>query len=835
MFVRSFCFLSAVWRAAWSNIVPPHCNGHGATTPEDDGFSCTCMSGYHGPDCSQRQCPHGTAWVDFPTATDQAHADGVECSGVGYCDRSTGTCHCRDIFDGAACERLKCPIDTDGKNCSGHGQCVTMRWAADYWDGLRLVRPNVSYDLWDADKVTGCLCDDGYSGFSCSQLDCPRGDIPETSGQQNEVIHIECQADSGYFAFSFRGYTSVAIAYDTPYGHLEKYLEDMPSIGDVAITMANYSEAVCGTATPVRTTITFVDDFGDLPAARVVARDLAFNGGSAILKMVTRQVLRCPAGACDSTFNCSGGLYLGYDSSLTSKLSWNATVDDVQQALVQLPTLGAASDFGEINVTVSGSPTLCAGPKRAGQNSNFTIEFRANYGNVYNLSLINSLKARDTGFPVNLTLSAQKGTKENEFCSDRGSCDFTTGTCLCLQLHNLPFSYRYQSSNGYGGKGTRGDCGRVAEPARSCPVAYNSVTDQLLQCAGHGKCDNSTWTCNCELGYYGGDCSLRTCPSGPAWFSEATGPDEAHEPMECSNMGVCERSLGRCICREGFGGIACERMECPTDEDGIVCSGHGRCLPMWRIAELTDYSGNWAGLSYGAATRQAEAQWDSRRVHGCYCDTKDSRQANAGPVSYISGTAVTNPSVGGYTGYDCSRRWCPVGDDITTSGDFEVQTIRCTGSQSSGHFRIGFRRQASRWISNNASSAVVEAALRNMSTIGDVSVSMSNGNSACDSSWRFDTASGMRVTFLSELGDLPMMTTNPAYNVTETVKGTKEDVECANHGYCDYGTGECMCLSGYVGSDGDGNVGTRRDCGRLDPSIRPAYGSTLNPYSEFIS
>ena len=32
---------------------------------------------------------------------------------------------------------------------------------------------------------------------------------------------------------------------------------------------------------------------------------------------------------------------------------------------------------------------------------------------------------------------------------------------------------------------------------------------------------------------------------------------------------------------------------------------------------------------------------------------------------------------------------------------------------------------------------------------------------------------GIHVEFMSELGSLPLMTTTPEYNVTETVKGTK--------------------------------------------------------------
>lgn len=685
-----------------------------------------------------------------------------------------------------------------------------MRWAAEHWDGLRLVRPNVSYELWDADKVTGCLCDDGYSGYNCSRRDCPRGDTPETGGQQHETVTIECQADAGSFALSFGGATSEAIPYDARYGRLAWALQNMRSMGQVDIGMENYSAPICGWRVPTRTTVTFRERFGPLPAARVVVRDLSLRGGPSVLSMVTVQTLLCPAGACGPT-NCTGGVYLDYDGALTPKLGWNASRGAVQGALLELPTLGAASDFGDVNLTVKGSPTLCGDDQH-----NLTFEFRADYGNVYSLSLVNSLRS-SYGHTVNLTLVANKGTTENEFCSDRGSCDFATGTCRCLQLARPPWEYEYASSNGYGGEGTRGDCGRIARTPRSCPVAYNDVFETNLECGGHGECENTTMTCKCQEGYYGGDCRLRRCPEGPAWFGEPTGPDEAHAPVECSNMGVCDHIGGRCLCRDGFSGLACERMDCPIDESGQFCSGRGTCLPMWRLAEETDYSGEPAGITYGAHTQQHQGQWDSRRIYGCKCDTKDISQPDAGPVGFVSGIRVDNPGVGGYTGYDCSLRWCPAGDDPRTDGDFEVQTIRCTASPASDVFRVTFRQRVSTWIDANASAADVKIALENMSTIGDVTVSITDGHAACDPTW--SDPSGLRVTFISNLGDVPLMTTQPAFNVSETVKGTKEEDACANRGYCDYSTGLCMCLEGYGSSDGDGKLGSRRDCGTLEPCV----------------
>lgn len=43
--------------------------------------------------------------------------------------------------------------------------------------------------------------------------------------------------------------------------------------------------------------------------------------------------------------------------------------------------------------------------------------------------------------------------------------------------------------------------------------------------------------------------------------------------------------------------------------------------------------------------------------------------------------------------------------------------------------------------------------------------------------------------------------------------GTKERVECSNHGVCNYDQGTCVCYGGYASSDGQGNAGTIGDCG----------------------
>ena len=95
--------------------------------------------------------------------------------------------------------------------------------------------------------------------------------------------------------------------------------------------------------------------------------------------------------------------------------------------------------------------------------------------------------------------------------------------------------------------------------------------------------------------------------------------DSAHQEVECSGRGMCDRSTGRCACFNGFTGEACQRTACPAD-----CSGHGVCQDERRFA-------NDAMDTYTA--------YDARKQMGCMCDA-------------------------GFRGPDCSMIECPSGDDI---------------------------------------------------------------------------------------------------------------------------------------------------------------------------
>ena len=94
----------------------------------------------------------------------------------------------------------------------------------------------------------------------------------------------------------------------------------------------------------------------------------------------------------------------------------------------------------------------------------------------------------------------------------------------------------------------------------------------------------------------------------------------------------------------------------------------------------------------------------------------------------------------------------------------EIQTVRCS-LPGKDTFTVSFRGDTSRPISANATDAQIKWALENMTTLQEVHVSINPGERACQTRWDGNDwrhgSSGFNVTFISQVGDVPLLTTSP--------------------------------------------------------------------------
>ena len=264
------------------------CSGHGLC---DVYHVCNCADTWTGADCSRRTCPVGRAWADEVSAI---AASGVghgaaECSRKGLCDRDAtqARCVCQAGFEGAACERSSC-----GDACYGRGACVTLEYYASRGDpGAGEV-----YDYsgaWDAKMLRSCSCAAGFAAHDCSVWDCPTGDDPFTLEGNNEVQRVTCEGDRGTVVLAFRGASTKPIPWDATASDVRAALLQLPTLrtsagdeayvdeagllpeplnrqlsgGAISVGVVGSVDVFCGHPAVV-TEISFLQDFGDLPALR---------------------------------------------------------------------------------------------------------------------------------------------------------------------------------------------------------------------------------------------------------------------------------------------------------------------------------------------------------------------------------------------------------------------------------------------------------------------------------------------------------------------------------------------------------------------------------------
>ena len=612
------------------------------------------------------------------------------------------------------------------------------------------------------------------------------------------------------FSFGVIGHSTPAIQYSYGSAALKHVLEAIPGMGTVTVETTadgNGNAPICGKSYEAVTTITMNNFVGPTPPRMYVTSGSSadsrlspkgsntLSGGTVALYMQTSFTLTCPA--CPG---CTGAIWFTYGDSISDEVllvyDYSSAATAISTAIAGLADLVDAEwEDLVVSVTAFGDDTsVCV----SGAENSFTVSLQSKYGNIPALQMVGTAMQGEELF-VSLTWSSavhQEGTPQQ--CSGQGKCNTTSGRCECSRFYeDTKLQFEMISSDGNKQPGSRGDCGfykrtRLSTVSAACSSATNETSGSRVLCSGHGECISTlSDACSCYSGWSGILCDVAvTCPSGLAWFDEPISATVAHQPAVCSNMGHCDYITGRCKCREGFHGAACQYMDCPRDsETGRPCGSNGWCMNMNKWAEI-------AGFEYGDESnhRVEPGAWDAFGFHACMCSaghptpyslagTSNTLYPTVGPQSVVNGLSTETPSLPGWRGYACQERNCPSGNRIVSPSTdsaaeavFEEQIVECYGDNTTNSsFILSFYDHSTALITGNMLADDIKAAIEWPPTIGNVTVSfLNNSYFACQRSHR--PGDGFVVRFDTELGDLPLLsevsTINAELNISQRVAGT---------------------------------------------------------------
>jgi len=241
-------------------------------------------------------------------------------------------------------------------------------------------------------------------------------------------------------------------------------------------------------------------------------------------------------------------------------------------------------------------------------------------------------------------------------------------------------------------------------------------------------------------------------------------------------------------------------------------------MHMQQLATKTRENEVSTDYSYGLVPNDP-LRWDAENIYGCDCDP-------------------------GWHGIDCAQQYCPFGDNPSSDGVAEVQTVTYTPAATivgTETVQLKFRQATATLLAGDTVAQVktkLETMLLSARTLRkirgsqdneesgtEVTVTLTDTNGAAAALLSSTLATTLRVSFERDYGDLPLLqhvagTANTTAVVTGVTDGTYEYSECSDKGLCDVTTGTCACRSGWGSSDGKGGEGPIQDCGYRTPFLK---------------
>lgn len=570
-------------------------------------------------------------------------------------------------FIGNACEKLNCE-----KKCSGHGECQTLsNYAKLFRDGYS---QKYTYDsVWDSNKLMGCICDEGYTGYDCSQRVCPLGDDPLKNHlnlkngiaeeTQDEIQLIRCLANQGGFTLYYKKYSTNFFHYSASQSDIENELRKIPSLEQVIVTFSIQGASAC-----------VIQGNGQAELTDDGSSSSTSQGLGNVISIQFRRVYgQIPPiySTIDSTMKSSGGyVEVNYATSDSVK-TWIDALGVTYKPRKTLKESLICSGKGDCDYNTG----TCKCYEGTGSGFARGVGYTSSdgygkLGNIPDCGYIYTIRDY-TGQEYLPSCPGDGGVT----CSGHGICDTETAKCHCTE--------------GFEG----GDCS-----SRSCPKGYswydypesNEVAHkQLVTCSNMGLCDSTSGECQCRTGFYGNACQyMRSSPTNIAEPKVSTS----------SSTVANKESYAQNFLRSRFVGDKRDYTETnkKSNKKILPCSGHGVSLSLRQLAlastrqrrrniDIEDglfdddiivsnqgvpngivqvdeshkheisLLNDFKNIIYGDDPNNTDT-WDSNRIYGCLCDP-------------------------GYFGYDCSLKKCPSGDDRTTTEDrSEVQLLRCLAS-----------------------------------------------------------------------------------------------------------------------------------------------------------